>query len=74
MLYTGLFSSTLAYLLYYWLLRYLEASQLASFSYLLPVSASGLGILFLGERRSWLELLGGALALLGVYTIESSRR
>ena len=73
-LYTGLFSSTLAYLFYYWLLRYLEASQLASFSYLLPVSASGLGILFLGERRSWLELLGGALALLGVYTIESSRR
>jgi drug/metabolite transporter (DMT)-like permease len=74
MFYTGLFSSTLAYLLYYWLLRYLEASQLASFSYLLPVSASGLGILFLGERGSWLELLGGALALLGVYTIESSRR
>jgi drug/metabolite transporter (DMT)-like permease len=72
--YTGLFSSTLAYLLYYWLLRYLEASQLASFSYLLPVSASGLGILFLDESRSWLELLGGVLALLGVYTIESSRR
>lgn len=65
--YTGLFSSTLAYLFYYWLLRYLEASQLASFSYLLPVTASGLGILFLRERGSWLELLG-------VYTIESSRR
>lgn len=28
--YTGLFSSTLAYLFYFWLLRYLEASQLAS--------------------------------------------
>lgn len=72
--YTGLFSSTLAYLFYFWLLRYLEASQLASFSYLLPVSASALSIVFLGERGSWLELLGGALALAGVYTIESSRR
>ena len=71
--YTGLFSSTIAYLLYYWLLRYLEASQLASFSYLLPVSASALSILFLGERGSWLELLGGILALLGVYWIESTR-
>jgi len=71
--FTGLFSSTLAYLFYFWLLRYLEASQLASFSYLLPVSASALSILFLGERGSWLELLGGALALLGVYTIESTR-
>jgi drug/metabolite transporter (DMT)-like permease len=73
LVFTGLFSSTLAYLFYYWLLRYLEASQLASFSYLLPVSASGLSILFLGERGSYLELLGGALALLGVYWIESTR-
>ena len=72
--YTGLFSSTLAYLFYFWLLRYLEASQLASFSYLLPVSASALGIVFLGERGSWLELLGGLLALLGLYWIESARR
>jgi drug/metabolite transporter (DMT)-like permease len=71
--YTGLFSSTIAYLLYFWLLRYLEASQLASFSYLLPVTASALSILFLGERGSWLELLGGILALLGVYWIESTR-
>jgi len=72
--YTGLFSSTLAYLFYFWLLRYLEASQLASFSYLLPVSACGLSILFLGERGSFLEFIGAMLALLGVYSIESTRR
>ncbi len=35
--FTGLLSSTVAYLLYFWLLRYLEASQLASFSYFFPV-------------------------------------
>lgn len=72
--YTGLFSSVLAYLFYFWLLRYLEASQLAAFSYLLPISASALGILFLGERGTWLELAGTLLALLGLYWIESSRR
>jgi drug/metabolite transporter (DMT)-like permease len=71
--YTGLFSSTLAYLFYFWLLGFLEASQLAAFSYLLPVSASVLGILLLGERGSWTELLGGALAILGLYWIESTR-
>jgi drug/metabolite transporter (DMT)-like permease len=71
--FTGLLSSTVAYLLYFWLLRYLEASQLASFSYLLPVSASGLSIVFLGERGSWLELVGGVLALLGVYWVEAGR-
>jgi drug/metabolite transporter (DMT)-like permease len=72
--YTGMFSSTLAYLFYFWLLRYLEASQLAAFSYVLPVSASALSIVFLGERGSWMELVGALLALLGLYWIESSRR
>ncbi len=73
MLYMGLLSSTLAYLLYYWLLRYLEVTQLAAYNYLLPVSATALGILFLGERGSYLELAGAAAALAGVYYIEAPR-
>jgi drug/metabolite transporter (DMT)-like permease len=73
MFYMGLLSSTLAYLLYFWLLRYLEVTQLAAYNYLLPVSATLLSILFLGERGSWLELLGAALALSGVYYIEAPR-
>lgn len=72
LLYMALFSSSLAYLFYFWLLRYLEVTQLAVYNYLLPVSASLLGILLLGERGSWRELLGGALALAGVYFVEST--
>jgi drug/metabolite transporter (DMT)-like permease len=72
-LYMGLFGSAVAYVLYYWLLRYLEASQLSAFTYLLPVLASILGILALGEKGSWTQLLGGALALGGVYWTESGR-
>jgi drug/metabolite transporter (DMT)-like permease len=71
--FTAIFSSTLAYLFYFWLLRYLEASQLSAFSYLLPVSATILGILFLGERGSWSELFGAALALCGLSLTESAR-
>ena len=71
--YMGLFGSAVAYVLYYWLLRYLEASQLSAFTYLLPVLASILGILALGEKGSWTQLLGGALALGGVYWTESGR-
>jgi drug/metabolite transporter (DMT)-like permease len=71
--YMALFGSAVAYLLYYWLLRYLEASQLGAFTYLLPVLASILGILTLGEKGSWTQLLGGALALVGVYWTESGR-
>jgi drug/metabolite transporter (DMT)-like permease len=40
LIYRALFSSTLAYLFYFWLLRYLEVTQLAAYNYLLPVSAS----------------------------------
>jgi drug/metabolite transporter (DMT)-like permease len=72
-LYMGLFGSAVAYALYYWLLRYLEASQLSAFTYLLPVLASILGMLTLGEKGSWTQVLGGGLALGGVYWTESGR-
>lgn len=71
--YTSLFSSTLAYLFYFWVLRYVDASQITAFSYLIPVVATALSILLLGEHGTWSELLGGALALAGVYWIEASR-
>jgi drug/metabolite transporter (DMT)-like permease len=71
--YMAVLSSAVAYVFYYWLLRYLEASQLSAFTYLLPVLASILGILALGEKGSWTQVLGGTLALGGVYWIESGR-
>ena len=73
LLYMAVFSSAVAYVLYFWLLRYLQASQLAAFTYLLPVLATLLGILWLGEKGSPLQILGGALALGGVYWVESGR-
>jgi drug/metabolite transporter (DMT)-like permease len=73
LLYMALFSSAMAYVFYFWLLRYLEASQLAAFSYLLPLLATVLGILWLGEKGSWGQVAGAALALGGVYWIEAGR-
>jgi drug/metabolite transporter (DMT)-like permease len=72
-LYMAVFSSAVAYLLYFWLLKYLLASQLAAFTYLLPVVATILGIVWLGERGTWVEIVGGALALAGVYWIQPRR-
>lgn len=71
--YMVIFSSAVAYVFYFWVLRYLEASQLSAFTYLLPVVATVLGILWLGEKGSWGQVLGGVLALSGVYWIESGR-
>jgi drug/metabolite transporter (DMT)-like permease len=73
LLYVAIFSSAIAYLLYFWLLRYLEASRLSAFTYLLPVTATILGIAWLGKRGSPMQILGGALALAGVYWVESGR-
>jgi drug/metabolite transporter (DMT)-like permease len=73
-IYMAVFSSAVAYVLYFWLLKYLQASQLAAFTYLLPVFATILGIVWLGERGSLMQIVGGALALAGVYWIESGRQ
>lgn len=73
LLYMAIFSSAVAYLFYFWLLRYLQASQLSAFTYLLPIIATVLGIVWLGEKGSWNQVLGGTLALGGVYWIESGR-
>jgi drug/metabolite transporter (DMT)-like permease len=73
LIYMAVFSSAIAYVFYFWLLRYLEASQLSAFSYLLPILATVLGILWLGEKGSWGQVLGGALALGGLYWIEAGR-
>jgi drug/metabolite transporter (DMT)-like permease len=73
LLYMAVFSSALAYVFYFWLLRYLEASQLSAFTYLLPVLATILGILWLGEKGSWSQVLGAGMSLGGVYWIESGR-
>lgn len=72
-LYMAILASALAYVFYFWLLRYLEASQLSAFTYLLPVLATALGILWLGEKGSWVQVFGGVVALGGVYWIESGR-
>jgi drug/metabolite transporter (DMT)-like permease len=71
--YMAIFSSAVAYVFYFWLLRYLQASQLSAFTYLLPAIATVLGILWLGEKGSGNQVLGGVLALSGVYWIESGR-
>ena len=74
LLYMAVFSSALAYVFYFCLLRYLEASQLSAFTYLLPVLATILGIVWLGEKGSLTQVLGAVMSLSGVYWIESGRQ
>lgn len=70
LLYMALFSSGVAYLIYYWALRRISATRAATLSYLQPVLATLLGVLFLSEHLSPRLFVGGAVVFVGVYLAE----
>jgi drug/metabolite transporter (DMT)-like permease len=70
LLYMVLFSSVGGYLLFYWLLRHMEASRVVVVNYLQPVLVVLLSIPLLAERPTTRLLASGALVLLGVYLTE----
>jgi len=70
MFYMAIFSSVIAYTLYFWTLRYVSASRMGSLNYLQPLIAAALGISLLGEHLTPSVAAGGALILTGVYAIE----
>jgi drug/metabolite transporter (DMT)-like permease len=70
MLYMAIFSSVAAYLLFYWVLRYMDPSRVAAINYLQPICVVILASLFLAERPSRHLLAGTALVLAGVWLAE----
>jgi len=70
LVYMGVFSALLAYLIYYYALTWLPASRVSAVSYLQPVVATLFAVIVLGERISTLLIVGGILVLTGVYVTE----
>lgn len=70
MFYMAIFSSVGAYLLFYWVLRYMDPSRVAAINYLQPICVVVLASLFLAERPSSHLLAGTALVLAGVWLAE----
>lgn len=56
-----------AYLLQAWALRHAEASSVAAYTYVQPVLASGLGMLFFGERIRPMVAVAAAMIFTGVW-------
>jgi drug/metabolite transporter (DMT)-like permease len=67
---TGLFSTALAYVIYFRLLSSSGATNLLLVTFLIPISALGLGILFLGEGILPRQLAGMAMIGLGLAAID----
>jgi drug/metabolite transporter (DMT)-like permease len=69
-IYVALGVSVAAYVLWYWLLKYMEATKIAVFNNLMPVIAAGVAFIFLGEPIGWPFIIGGAVVLTGVIITE----
>ncbi|MGH9715315.1 MAG: DMT family transporter [Candidatus Acidiferrales bacterium] len=74
MLYMAVLSSTVAYMVFYWILRYMDASRVVVLNYCQPVIVVLLSIPILGEHPTRNFVAGSALVLLGVYLAEHVTR
>jgi len=74
LLYMAGVASIACYLIHYWALRYMSASRLAAFSYLVPFLAVFFGVILLGEALTIRFLVGGALIISGVYVAQRGAR
>jgi drug/metabolite transporter (DMT)-like permease len=70
LLYMVIFSSVIAYLIYYHALAHIPASRVAAFTYAEPVLAAALGYMLLAEPVTWALAAGGMLVLGGVWIAE----
>lgn len=65
--------SLVVYVLWYWVLKYMEASRIAIFHNVQPVFATIIAALWLGEQLTGVFLVGGLVVLTGVLIAESKR-
>jgi len=68
--YMAVLSAVLGYLLFYWLLRHMDASRVVAVNYFQPVVVVLLSIPLLGERPTPRLVISALLVLLGVYLAE----
>lgn len=66
-IYLGIFPAAIAYVCWSYALSAIPASRCASFLYFMPVIATLLGWLLLGEVPTPISLIGGLIALVGVW-------
>ncbi|HEY3296577.1 MAG TPA: DMT family transporter [bacterium] len=65
----GVMGSALAYQAYFYLINTWGSTRAAAVTYIFPVWAVILGVLFLGERPSWQLFLGGGLVIAGIVLV-----
>jgi drug/metabolite transporter (DMT)-like permease len=72
--YLGIFPAAIAYLAWSYALSKLSASRTMNFIYFMPIMTTIMGWIFLGEIPALMALLGGLIALVGVWVVNTSHR
>ena len=67
----AVFSSVVAYSAYTYGLKKIEASETSVFTYLQPLFAIPIAVIFLGEKLTIYLIIGAILITLGVFVCES---
>jgi drug/metabolite transporter (DMT)-like permease len=70
----GALGTGLAFLLNFRVIRFAGASVSASVTYLLPIVATVVGVLALGERLAWYQPVGAVIVLAGVAVSQGALR
>ena len=70
----AVFGTTLAFIVYYRLLKSASASYASMVTYLVPVIGVLLGVVFRGERLAWNDYIGFGLIMLGVLIVNGAFR
>jgi len=73
-LFLGIFSTVIAYLLWYIALEIKSASELSVFLYFIPVLATTISYIFFHEQITLLFILGGALVIVGLYIVNKQNK
>jgi drug/metabolite transporter (DMT)-like permease len=71
--YLIVFGSLVAYTAYIWLLHHVSATAVSTYAYVNPLVAVLLGAWILGEAITWLTAVAGAMIIVAVALILSSR-
>lgn len=73
-IYLGIFPATGGYVAWSYALKEMPASKAVNYLYLMPIIATVIGYIWLNEVPNFLALIGGLVALLGVWIVSHSKR
>jgi len=74
LLYLSLAGSAVTFMLYFWLLRRMEATRLSLIAYVVPVLALFVGIVFMAEPATPRTYIGAAVVVAGVALASRAKR